>query len=72
LSKGVQDYRCCITYLFDEVYLSTGTSGTDITYDGGKNWEELDSIGFNSIKFSNDSSGMAVGSYGKIAKIKLQ
>lgn len=72
LSKGIQEYRSCVTYINEEIYISTGTAGTDISYNGGRNWMRLDTIGFNSILFNTQSKGMAVGNYGTIAKIKLR
>ena len=71
LSTGVQHYRSGVTYLKDNIYLSTGTTGTDISYDGGKSWELLDSAGYNALLFCNDSIGLAVGSYGKVAHLML-
>jgi len=71
LSEGIQHYRSGVTYLKNDIYISTGTSGTDISYDGGENWTLLDSTGYNSIQFSNDSTGMAVGSRGVIAELTL-
>jgi len=72
LSGGLQHYRSCVTYVKDDIYVSTGTSGTDITYDAGKNWILLDSIGFNSILFNSELKGMGIGSFGKIAEVELK
>mgnify|MGYP005995392289 FL=1 len=72
LSEGIQDFRSCVTYIQDDTYISTGTSGTDISYNGGKSWKLLDSIGFNAIKINPDRHGVAVGSFGRIAEVELQ
>jgi len=72
LSEGIQDFRSCVTYFQDDTYISTGTSGTDISYDGGKSWTLLDSVGFNAIKINPDRRGVAVGSYGRIAEVELK
>ncbi len=72
LSKGIQHYRSCVTYVKDDVYISTGTSGTDISYDGGKSWQFLDSVSLNAVHFfPNLLSGIGVGSKGKIVRLKL-
>lgn len=71
LSKGVQEYRSCVTYFNNDIYISTGTTGTDISYDGGKNWQLLDTIGYNAIAFREDGTGIAVGSYGQIDLLEL-
>lgn len=72
LSEGIQDFRSCVTYIQDDTYISTGTSGTDISYNGGKSWTLLDSIGFNAILINPDLHGVAVGSFGRIAEVELQ
>jgi photosystem II stability/assembly factor-like uncharacterized protein len=72
LSKDLQHFRSCVTYVQDDTYISTGTSGTDISYDGGKSWALLDSVGFNAIKINQDRRGVAVGSYGRIAEVELK
>ena len=72
LSEGIQDFRSCVTYIQDDTYISTGTSGTDISYNGGKSWSLLDSIGFNAILINPDLHGVAVGSFGRIAEVELQ
>jgi len=72
LSEGIQHYRSCVTFVKDDIYLSTGTSGTDISYNGGKSWALLDSVGFNAIKLNKDLEGVAIGSFGKIAVIELK
>jgi len=71
LSSGIQHYRSNVTYLKDNIYIATGTSGTDITYNGGVSWQLLDSTGFNAIVFGTDSTGIAVGSKGVISELKL-
>ena len=72
LSKGLQHFRSCVTYVQNDTYISTGTSGTDISYNGGKSWTLLDSVGFNAIKVNPDSRGLAVGSYGRISEVELK
>lgn len=72
LSNGIQHYRSCVAHVKDDVYISTGTSGTDISYDGGKSWQFLDSVSLNAIQFfPNSLSGIGVGSKGKIVRLKL-
>jgi photosystem II stability/assembly factor-like uncharacterized protein len=72
LSKGLQHFRSCVTYVQDDTYISTGTSGTDISYDGGKSWTLLDSVGFNAILFNEQLKGIAVGSFGRISEVELK
>ncbi|MFT5602496.1 MAG: hypothetical protein ACI9N1_002753 [Flavobacteriales bacterium] len=69
---GVQEYRSCVTYWKDGIYISTGTSGTDISYDDGAHWQMLDTLGFNSIAFMDNGQGIGVGNRGLIRKLNLQ
>lgn len=39
-------YRSCVAYITPQLLIATGTSGTDISADGGKNWQPAGS-GFN-------------------------
>lgn len=71
LSTGIQEYRSCVTHFKNQIYIATGTSGTDISYDGGKSWELLDTIGYNAIIFQENGKGIAVGSYGQIDLLDL-
>ena len=72
LEEGIQGFRSSVTYVKGDTYISTGTSGTDISYNGGKSWSLLDSIGFNAILINSDLNGVAVGSYGRVAEVELQ
>lgn len=73
LSKGVQGYRSCVTHIKGNIYMSTGTTGTDISYDNGKSWQFIDSRGLNAIQFDSVSNiGYGVGNYGKIYQINLK
>lgn len=71
LSTGIQAYRSCVTHFRDQIYIATGTTGTDISYDGGKSWELLDTNGYNAIIFQKNGDGVAVDSYGKIDLLRL-
>ena len=72
LSKGIQGYRSCVTHIKNDIYIATGTKGTDITYDGGVSWSFLDSLGFNAIQFADEINGVGVGNNGLIKLMKLQ
>ena len=49
---GVDAYRSCVTYVRDSVFIASGRTGTDISYNGGKTWELLDSTGYFAINFA--------------------
>lgn len=71
LAAGMQEYRSCVTYFKNNIFIASGTTGTDISYDGGKTWELLDSTGYNAVVFREDGSGIGVSSYGTIEALML-
>ena len=67
-------YRSCVAWNGqDKFYLTTGTSGTDYSFDNGKSWAPVDSRSFNSIGFSKkDGSCFMVGDNGVIARVTFK
>jgi photosystem II stability/assembly factor-like uncharacterized protein len=43
-------YRSAVEYFTDQVCFATGSSGTDISIDGGKNWQNISTQNFNAIQ----------------------
>lgn len=43
-------YRSGVAYLNKDILIATGTSGTDISKDGGKNWQHISDVSFNSVQ----------------------
>jgi photosystem II stability/assembly factor-like uncharacterized protein len=65
-------YQSCVEYINADIYLSTGTPGTNITIDGGKNWKQIDTLNFNVCrKAKHGELVLLAGSNGKIAVFKL-
>jgi photosystem II stability/assembly factor-like uncharacterized protein len=61
-------YRSAAAYFTDEkMFLVTGTSGSDFSTDGGKNWKQFDTAAYNAMSFAA-GAGWAVGPNGAIAK----
>jgi len=52
--------------------LAVGTSGTDLSNDGGLTWVSLDKENFNSVAISNRRVAWAVGPKGHVARMVLQ
>lgn len=67
-------YRSCVTFFGGkdkEQVIAVGTSGTDYSPDGGRNWYFLDSTPLNVVSFSNDEKyGFAAGPGGIIARLE--
>lgn len=68
----VQGYRSDICYITEKIVLATGTSGTDISYDGGMNWKNISPDSFNTIsKSPNNKTIYLTGSNGNISRLIL-
>ncbi len=61
-------YRSCVEYINNKTLIATGTSGTDISRDGGNNWETLSSEGFHIVRQARKGNLVILaGTNGKIA-----
>ncbi len=56
----------------DVMAIAVGTSGSDISLDGGRTWSPLDGTAFNAIQFSPSGVAYAVGARGRIAKLVIR
>jgi photosystem II stability/assembly factor-like uncharacterized protein len=73
LGTGVDQYRSGSCYLYDNIYLATGLTGTDITYDGGKTWESIADQKLHGINFiTGGKIGYGMGREGKIVKVVVE
>lgn len=71
-NSPVQGYRSDVCYITQNIVLATGTSGTDISYDGGMNWKNISELSFNTISKSADSKIIYLtGTNGNIFKLSL-
>ncbi len=65
-------FRSAIAYLPDtSLWIVTGTSGSDISSDGGATWKQFDSAGYNAVVFISKSAGWAAGPRGRLAAFHL-
>jgi len=74
LDQKPAGFKSCVSYIphIKNGVIVTGTSGTDISFDNGKNWAEIDTNSFNTIGFAPDGTGWAVGDKGAIYKVILR
>lgn len=64
-------YQSCVQFINATVYLSTGTSGTNISTDDGKNWKQIDGQSFNVCrKAKHGKLVLLAGDEGKIGILK--
>jgi len=65
-------YRSAVTFLAGrKVWIAVGTSGCDISSDGGKSWKTFDGGPYNAIGAAGDAV-WAVGPGGRIGKLSLR
>lgn len=65
-------YRSDVVYITETAVLATGTSGTDISYDGGYNWKNISTMSFNTIAKSADNKVIYLtGSKGNVYRLEL-
>lgn len=64
-------FRSAVAFLRDRnAWITTGTSGSDVSYDSGKTWAAFDSAAFNAISSVSSSATWAVGPKGRIAGLE--
>jgi photosystem II stability/assembly factor-like uncharacterized protein len=52
-------YRSCVKYITPQILIATGTSGTDLSEDGGQHWKMISEVGFNVIGVTKDKVWLA-------------
>lgn len=66
-------YKSAVEYITSKIVITTGTSGTDISRDGGMTWENLTSEGFNAVRKAKAGSlVLLAGGNGKISIYQYQ
>lgn len=68
--QPVSGYRSGVTYVTKDFCVATGTSGTDISNDGGRTWQNISTLSFNAVK-SADKVIFLVGGKGQVYQLKL-
>jgi photosystem II stability/assembly factor-like uncharacterized protein len=51
-----------------KLWIAAGTSGSDVSSDGGRTWNQFDATPLNAISFSSSADGWAVGPGGRIVR----
>lgn len=68
----VLGFRSDVMYINANTVIATGTSGTDISYDAGKNWKNISKESFNTLGKSSDGKTIYLtGSKGNVYKLTL-
>lgn len=70
--SGPQGFQSSVEHLGGDIFLSTGTPGSNITTDGGATWKQIDATSFNVCrKAKHGKLVLLAGNGGKIAIFKM-
>jgi photosystem II stability/assembly factor-like uncharacterized protein len=65
-------YRSCVEYLTDKKMICCGTSGVDISSDGGQTWRQISKTGFHVCRRSKTGQAVILaGANGLIGRLEL-
>jgi len=65
-------YRSCVIYLSNSILVACGTSGIDLSKDGGMNWENISTQSFHVIqKAKTGKAVFLAGGNGRIAQLDI-
>ena len=71
-AAGPKGFRSAVAYLpGTRMWVVTGTSGSDVSTDGGNTWRLFDSGSYNAMSFVPGDEGWAVGGRGRIARFQI-
>ena len=77
LGKGLTGYRSGVAYIDKKTIVAVGSSGYDISSNGGKTWTnfkkpDFDNKNFNAVQAKGKNAIWAVGANGLVAKFTLE
>jgi photosystem II stability/assembly factor-like uncharacterized protein len=72
LSKGLNGYRSGVAFIDKKTIIAVGSTGSDITSDGGKTWKNLDKDNYNSVAAKGKNAIWAVGANGLVSNFVLR
>ncbi|MBC7902543.1 MAG: oxidoreductase [Gemmatimonadaceae bacterium] len=63
-------YRSCVEFFTDSKLIACGTTGVDISADGGMNWKNISKAGFHVCRKAKEGKAVFLAGNGKIAKLE--
>ena len=54
------------------IAVAVGTTGSDVSRDGGRTWSPLDGTAFNAVQFAPSGVAFAVGARGRVARLSIR
>lgn len=71
-AKPVDGYRSGVIYITDKTLVATGSSGTDVSSDGGRNWYNISVVSMNVIqKSKNGNLILLAGNKGQVYQLTI-
>ncbi|HEY4326150.1 MAG TPA: YCF48-related protein [Mucilaginibacter sp.] len=71
-SKQPSGFQSCVEWISADIFLSTGTPGSNITMDGGKTWTKIDDTSYNVCRKAKHGKLVLLGGNGgKIGVFKM-
>jgi len=67
-AEGLRGYRSGVAYLNKKIIIAVGTTGADISRDGGKTWSKFGDENFNAVQTDGKDMIWAVGPKGVVAR----
>ncbi len=71
LGKGLSGYRSAVEFIDKKTLIAVGSSGSDLSTDGGKTWKNLDKENYNAVRAKGKNAIWAVGAKGLVGKLKM-
>ena len=68
--EGLSGYRSGVTYIDDQTLIAVGTSGSDISYNRGKTWQQFGTEDLNAVQAKGKTSIWSVGPKGAVFKLE--
>jgi photosystem II stability/assembly factor-like uncharacterized protein len=67
--SGLSGYRSGVAYIDKRTIIAVGSSGSDISTDGGKTWKNLDKVSYNAVQAKGRTVVWGVGDKGMVARL---
>ncbi len=71
LGKGLNGYRSGVDFIDKKTIIAVGSSGSDISFDSGKTWKNLDKENYNAVRAKGKNAVWAVGAKGLVARYSM-
>lgn len=72
IAAGLNGYRSGATFVDKNTIIAVGSSGSDISTDGGKSWKNFDKENYNAVQAKGNNAIWAVGANGLVSKYSFK